>query len=135
MTPPPAEEPPDDDSSSELTRRMSRPPGEAGDIFDEATQLSSASQSLPRAEPPPEPLAISSQRHTRPTVLSPILAPAPPSSLAVPPTLPSSPRPRTIPLRTAVIGLVAALAAGTLMGFEAHRLLSPAPPAHVGAHR
>jgi hypothetical protein len=118
---------------------MSRPPLEPGDIFDEMTQLSPASQSLPRAEPvpsaPPDPVAISSQRHTRPTVHSPILAPPAPATLAVPPTLPSSPRPRTIPLRAAVIGLVVALAAGTLAGFEAHRLLSPAPPAHAGAHR
>jgi hypothetical protein len=147
MTPPPGsgslprahEEEADDESSSELTRRMSRPPTEPSDIFEEETQLSPASQGLPRADPvssaPPDPMAISSQRHTRPTVLSPILAPAVPPTLETP-TAGGAPRGRTIPLRTAVIGLVAALAVGTAVGFEAHRLLSPSPPPHhVGAHR
>ena len=38
---------------------------------------------------------------------------------------------RTVPLRAAVLGLAAALAVGTALGFEAHRLLSPGPP-HAG---
>ena len=75
-------------------------------------------------------------------MLSPALAPATPpvaATLVVPATLdvaatldaaPTvdvlSPA-RTVPLRAAVLGLVAALALGTAVGFEAHRLLSPHP--------
>jgi eukaryotic-like serine/threonine-protein kinase len=98
-----------------------------------------------------------SSRPTRPTVLSPVLdtaaAPNPPAGgpkarlsatlrddgelpgglLALPdvdesltldePTAP----PRTITLRVAVLGLIAALAVGTALGFEAHRLVERQP--------
>jgi serine/threonine-protein kinase len=112
-----------DESACELTRPMSRPPVEEGDIFDEATQTSPASQALPRAESAPSA-----------PVEAPPVPPAAPPSLAAPPTVDELPRPRTILLRTALIGLVAALAAGTLAGYEAHHLMSPSPPP-ADAHR
>jgi serine/threonine-protein kinase len=139
-----------DGPTGEPTRLMSRVSRPFGDLFqDDTTQSSAASpasQGLPRVDPPAsseaasDPRTMSSPRLTRPTVLSPELGPATapvadtlvvPPTVDVAPTVDAPPPARTVPLRTAVLGLVAALAVGTAIGFEAHRLLSQGP-AHAG---
>jgi serine/threonine protein kinase len=155
---------PSTETSGEPTRRMSRPPVDEGDLFDEETQLSPASQVLRRAAADLEAVPIAADparssvspgseapvtsqvpatRPARATVRSPVMLEAPPSpsptmepvpgSLAVPPTVDEPAPPRTIRLRAALLGLLAALAAGTVLGFEAHRLVTPPPP--IGAQR
>jgi serine/threonine-protein kinase len=150
-------------TEGEATRRMSRPPVEPDAIEDLPTQLSPASQALPRSEevlvsgpvtspattppvatrnplaPPSsrsEPSNASSRRLARTTVASPVLALVPPKS---PPTLTSlpeakPPEPRAVPVRTAALGMLAALLAGALLGYGAHALrVRPHPPPAASA--
>ena len=127
-----------DDVTAEQTRRMSRPPDASEDLLEEST-LDSPGQETERVDAPPSavvssipvswgPPAVSSKNASmRPTVPSPGAAPPsrwPPPSVAAPPR-------RAIPARAMVIGMVAALLAGTALGFEAHRLLDE--PARAGA--
>ncbi len=76
---------------------------------------------------PSEPPATSSGSvppHTRPTVLSP----------EAPPPIAKAPdgRARSIPLRLALLGLIAALAAGAAVGLEARSVMERAPAAPAG---
>jgi serine/threonine-protein kinase len=119
-----------DDPSGERTRLMSRPPMEDDTVFDEATSPSSSPLSQRYEEPiaSSTPVTSAPLRPTRPTVLSPILAEALPMGAPSDPSPPSAAAtsrraPRTVSLQAAVIGLIAALAAGTALGFEAHRML------------
>lgn len=144
---------PADEPTGGLTRRMPRPPLDDDDSFDdEATQIAPASQALPRAAPadggsppvgsggalasqPPasgiaDPLTVSSPSLARPTVVSPTSP-----TLKAPTTIDEPPRGRTVALRTAVLGLIVALLAGTALGFEAHRLVTAPAAPKVGAGR
>ena len=85
---------------------------------------------IPAPQPAPsEPPATSGSvpPHTRPTVLSPE---APPPMAKAPNG--REPRARSIPLRLAVLGLIAALAAGAAVGLEARALMERAPAAPAG---
>jgi serine/threonine-protein kinase len=112
------------------------PSGVPDTIEDMPTHTSPRSQRLPRSEDvvfssapqtahassnPPDP---HNARPTRPTVHSPILAPTKKtlSSVTDAPALPPPPSApeRTVPLRSAVLGLLAAVALGAMLGYGAH---------------
>ncbi len=107
----------------------------------ERTLDSSLGPPMPAPSEPPaaSSLPSGSARPTRPTVLSPVTPDPPvvsvavPPTLAAPPTVDEPPPSRTVSLRLALLGLIAALAAGTALGVEAHRLSQGAPRADPGA--
>ena len=130
-----------DDATTEQTRQMSRPAGADEDLL-EASTLDSPGMETERAPGPPSempaslpvPLVVpasalsaissASGRYARPTVPSPEAMPPPAPEPPVEGPAPG----RAVAMRALVIGIVAALLAGTALGFEAHRLLG-APPA------
>ncbi len=123
--------PPADDVSGEPTRLMSRPPME-DPFFDEATQRSSGppihhdGPSPPPSSASPSSAVPTDLRPTRPTVLSPILSPEQEPEPRLEQTVDEpAARQRTVSLRAAALGLIAALAAGTALGFEAHGWMAP----------
>jgi serine/threonine-protein kinase len=137
-----------DDPTIEATQRMSRSDVTGEEVLDEST-LDSPGQETDRAPGPPSampsslPLSVvvsssappmaSSQsgRYVRPTVPSPEMAP--PSSRAPDSLVAAPPPPRGVPVAALVIGVVAALLAGTALGFSAHALM--AEPARAAPTR
>jgi serine/threonine-protein kinase len=138
------------DDPAEQTRRMSRPPGLGMDLLEEST-LDSPGLPSPTTPPPAmrsvPPVTKSALRITsapstgsRQTVPSPAFEPAPPSEPSPEPAsvimterasapvseavVPSVPAARTFSVRAMVIGIVAALLAGGVLGFEVHRLFA-----------
>ena len=140
-----------DDVTAEQTRRISRPPDARDDMLEEST-LDSPGQETERAPAPPSGMPssvpVSSIGASTASSMPPSLAAASsgpgtrrsvPSPEAMPPPAPmttsveaAQPPRRAIPPSALVIGIVAALLAGTALGFEAHRLMdapaSAAPP-------
>jgi serine/threonine-protein kinase len=138
------------EEASEMTRRMSRPPGLVDEIFDERTLDSPMVIPGDSSHPPASTAAPASSLRTtvapptvgaRPTVPSPGMVPLAPSAPPAPPSAPvSAPAPtvnepaplsasrpvispaRAISARALVLGMVAALLVGVLLGFEGHRL-------------
>ena len=120
-----------DEDPTEQTRRMSRPPAAVDDLLQEESTLDS-----PGAKPPPAPAKGVSA--PPPPVSAPTMSTAPSTvremSMSSRHTVPSPelPRaterspmtmPRVVELRSLVLGVLAALAVGAALGFEAHRLL------------
>jgi serine/threonine-protein kinase len=135
MAPPPSIErtPPADEVTGEPTRVMSRPPMGDEAFQDEPTQQSPGPVSpheTPASETPSASTPSTNPRPTRPTVVSPVMKETNPleQTLDEPPPA-SAPAlaglPRSISLRAAVLGLVAALALGTALGFGAHGCAAP----------
>jgi eukaryotic-like serine/threonine-protein kinase len=125
------------DGPSEPTQLMARPSlGHA--FFDEATQLAESATELapPSVKLSPPSVRVSQggplpdlSRNSTAAPPPPVVAPAP-APVALPVAVPAVAAPPvatpwTISLRTAVVGLVAALAVGAALGFEAHRLVGP----------
>jgi serine/threonine-protein kinase len=137
------------DEPSEATRLMPRAaPGHA--FFDEETQLAEVSTKLAPPSvrlaegrplpdlsgvtvPPSELKALAAALEaTTPATRAPVAADPPEKSAVAPKPAPRpvplavvERAPRTISLRAAGVGLVAALAVGVVLGFEAYRLLGP----------
>jgi serine/threonine-protein kinase len=84
-----------------------------------------ASIEAPSTSPPSTMSSPDGLRMTRPTVHSPIAAPAPEPAI--------EPGPRTVTLRAAVLGAIAALIVGTAFGVGAARALEKKPAPAVGA--
>ena len=124
---------PDDVDASERTRLMPRPEGAAADMFDDHTTESSGlppgllddsmGVATPLVPPPmpssPEPTAALAAPTSNPESIS---TSAP---MSVSPPLPAptvAPGARTFSQRVLMIGILAALLAGLLLGFGGHRL-------------
>jgi serine/threonine protein kinase len=112
---------------AEAVAAFARPAAEASP----ASEVSAMSRAPATSRPTvPSPVLIAAAPH-------PLLAPAPPAEssegspeslrISLSPAVDDPARARTISVRLAALGLIAALAAGTALGFEAHRLLAPDP--------